>query len=59
MCLFKCNLNHFGGVPVSVLAPSGVDCGFKLRSGQCKDYEIGKNVFSSRHDINSPFGVKQ
>ena len=48
MCLFKCSLNHTGVVMVRCARPK---CGFKLRSGQCKGYEIGKNVFSSRHDI--------
>jgi hypothetical protein len=33
--------NCIGSVMVSVLASSAVDGGFKLRSGQTKDYEIG------------------
>ena len=32
--------NHNGGVMVSVLALSAVDCGFELRSGQTKDYKL-------------------
>ena len=32
--------NRIGGVMVSVLASSAVDRGFKIRSGQTKDYEM-------------------
>ena len=31
------------------LASSAVDCGFKPRSGQTKDYKIGYCCFSSKH----------
>ena len=34
---------------VSVLASSAVDRGFKPRSGQTKDYEIGICCFSTKH----------
>jgi hypothetical protein len=33
--------NSIGGVLVSMFALSAVDCGFKPRSGQTKDYKIG------------------
>ena len=33
---------------VSVLASSAVDCGFKSRSGQTKDYKIGICYFSAK-----------
>ena len=33
---------------VSVLASSGKDCGFKPRSGQTKDFEIGICCFSAK-----------
>ena len=32
--------NCIGGVMVSVLVPSVVDCGFEHRSGQTKDYKF-------------------
>ena len=32
--------NHKGDVMVSVLVASAVNCGFQLRSGQTKHYEI-------------------
>ena len=38
-----------GGVIVSVLASSAVDCGFEPRSGQTKDYKIGIFCFSAKH----------
>ena len=41
--------NRIGSVMVSVLASSAVDGGFKLRSGQTKDYEIGIVLFSAKH----------
>jgi hypothetical protein len=34
---------------VSVLASSGVDCGFELWSGQTKDFKIGICCFSVKH----------
>jgi hypothetical protein len=42
-------INCIGGVMVSVLASSAVDCGFEPRSGQTKDYEIGICCFSAKH----------
>ena len=41
--------NCIGGVMVSVLASSAVDCGFEPRSGQTKDYKIGICCFSAKH----------
>jgi hypothetical protein len=32
--------DHIGGIMVSVLALSAVDCGFELWSGQTKDYKL-------------------
>ena len=43
------SMNHIGGVMVSVLASSAVDCGFEPRSGQTKDYKIGICCFSAKH----------
>ena len=40
---------RIGGVMVSVLASSAVDRGFKPRSGQTKDYEIGICCFPAKH----------
>jgi hypothetical protein len=40
---------RIGGVMVSVLASSAVDCGFESRSGQTKDYNIGICSFSAKH----------
>jgi hypothetical protein len=34
---------------ISVFASSAVDCGFKPRSGQTKDYKIGICCFSAMH----------
>jgi hypothetical protein len=34
---------------ISMLASSAVDCGFKPRSGQTKDYKIGICCFSAKH----------
>ena len=42
-------IDHMGGVMVSVLASSAVDRGFEPRSGQTKDYEIGICCFSAKH----------
>lgn len=36
---------------VSGLAPGSVDCGFKPRSGQTKDYNIGIRCFSDKHTV--------
>ena len=41
--------NRIGGVMVSVLALSAVDCGFQPRSGQTKDYQIGICCFTAKH----------
>jgi hypothetical protein len=41
--------NRIGGVMVSMLASSAVDCGFEPRSGQTKDYKIGICCFSAKH----------
>ena len=41
--------NCIGGVMVSMLALSVVDHGFKRRSGQTKDYQIGICCFSANH----------
>ena len=38
-----------GGVMVSMLASSAVDCGFKSRSGQTKNYKIGICCFYGKH----------
>ena len=47
--LSVCSLtNHIGGIMVSVLVSSAVDCGFESWSGQTKDYEIGICFFSSK-----------
>ena len=39
--------NNIGGVVVSVLASSAVDCGFEPRIGKTKDYKIGICCFST------------
>jgi hypothetical protein len=41
--------NRIGGVMVSVLASSAVDCGFEPRSGQTNDYQVGICCFSAKH----------
>jgi hypothetical protein len=41
--------NRIGGVMVSVLALSAVDCGFEPRSGKTKDYKIDICCFSAKH----------
>ena len=40
---------QIGGVMVSMLALSAVDCGFKSQSCQIKDYKIGICCFSTKH----------
>jgi hypothetical protein len=45
----QCNLNRIGGIMVSALTSSVVDCGFEPRSGQTKDYKIGICCFSTQH----------
>ena len=44
-------LKRIGGVMVIVLASSVVDRGFRSRSGQTKDYQIGICCFSAKHRI--------
>jgi hypothetical protein len=46
MCWYLFQTYNRNGVIVSVLASSGVDCGFEPRSGQNKDYTIGICCFS-------------
>jgi hypothetical protein len=41
--------HRIGAVMVSVLAPSAVDRGFELRSGQTKDNTIDMYCFSAKH----------
>ena len=41
--------NHIGGVMVSMLALSAVDCEFQPRSLQIKDYKIGICFFFAKH----------
>ena len=45
----KCKPDHIGGVKVIVLPSSAVDRGFKPRTGQTKDYQIGICCFSTKH----------
>ena len=47
--IFHMVKKRLGGVMGSVLASSAVDCGFKPRSGQTKDYKIGVFCFSAKH----------
>ena len=46
---YICIHNHIGGVMVSVLTSSAVDCGSEPRSGLIKDYKIGICCFSTKH----------
>jgi hypothetical protein len=39
-------MNHIGGVMVSMLASSAVDCEFEPQSSQTEDYTIGICCFS-------------
>ena len=41
--------NHIGGIMVSILTSSAIDYGFKPRSDQTKDNEIGIYCFSAKH----------
>ena len=43
--------NHNGGVMVSMLTSSVVDCGFKTQLGRSKDYKIGICCFSTKHVV--------
>jgi hypothetical protein len=47
--IIKVERKCIGGVMVSVLASSAVDCGFDRWSGQTKDYKIGICCFSVKH----------
>ena len=42
-------MNCIGGVMVSVLTLSVVDCGFEPPLGQTKDYKIGICYFYAKH----------
>ena len=42
-------INCIGGVMVSMLVSSAVDCGFEFQSGQTKNYKIGICCFSTKH----------
>jgi hypothetical protein len=42
-------INCIGGVMVSILASSEVDCGFQSLLSQTKDYKIGICCFSAKH----------
>ena len=42
-------VNRIGGVMVSMLASSAVDCVFEPWSGQTKEYKIGICCFSTKH----------
>jgi len=44
-------MNRLGGVMVSVLTLSAVDCGFKHWYGQIKDYKIGICWFSPENAV--------
>ena len=43
------SLNRIGGIMVSVLASSVVDCGFEPRSSNAKDYKIDICCFFTKH----------
>ena len=45
-------VDHIGGIIVSVLASSAVDCGFEAELGQTKDYEIGICCLSAKTHSN-------
>ena len=46
-----CRSNLVGGVMVSMLALSAVDCGFQAQSGKTKEYKIGICCFSTKHAV--------
>ena len=50
-CMFILHYKYdcIGGIMVSVLTSSMVDCGFKSQSGQTKDYKIGIHCSSAKH----------
>ena len=42
-------MNGIGGVMVSVLSSSAIDCGCEPRSGQTREYKIGICCFSAKN----------
>ena len=42
-------VNYIGGIMVSVLILSAVECGFEPQSAQTKDFKIGICCFSVKH----------
>ena len=50
-CYVIRELNCISGVMDNMLAFSVVDYGFKSRSGQTKDYDIGICSFSTKHSL--------
>ena len=50
LCFSYNNLNRIGGIMVSVLPSSAIDCGFEPGLGQTKDYKIGICCFSAKHE---------
>ena len=51
-CSIKKSLKYIyciGGVMISMLASSAVECGFQPRLGQTKDYRTGICCFSAKH----------
>jgi hypothetical protein len=49
LTMFLDNINHIGGIMVSMLALSTVDCGFEPHSSRTKEYKFGIGCFSIRH----------
>ena len=47
--LFYLHINHIGGLVVSVLASSVIDCVFEPQWSQTKDYKIVFCCFSANH----------
>jgi hypothetical protein len=43
------DINHIGGVMVSILASSSKYCGLSPRTGQTKDYKTSIYSFSAKH----------
>ena len=48
-CHWPSSPNRIGGIVVSMLASSAVDCGFEPQSCQTKDYKIVFCCFSAKH----------
>ena len=46
--IFPLTVNHIGGVMVSMLSSSVVDCGFEPRLSQTKDNKIGICYFTTK-----------